>query len=110
MLAAAGCTFASDLLRATRSRAYCKDCLSGRWAAVDRNSVVLSESTVLVKCPYCGRTLTAAQVGALFSSARKTHAGGRPRSKAKRCPCGQMTLKRALARGHKCVKSEPDNV
>lgn len=24
-----------------------------------------------------------------------------------RCPCGQMTLKRAEARGHKCVAPEP---
>lgn len=28
--------------------------------------------------------------------------GGRPRSNKKRCPCGEMTLKRALARRHKC--------
>ena len=28
--------------------------------------------------------------------------GGRPRSKAPRCPCGAMTRKRARARGHKC--------
>lgn len=28
--------------------------------------------------------------------------GGRPRSKAKRCLCGAMTLKRAKARGHRC--------
>lgn len=26
----------------------------------------------------------------------------KPRSKAPRCPCGAMTLKRANARGHKC--------
>ncbi len=29
--------------------------------------------------------------------------GGRPRSDAKRCPCGLMTLKRAKARAHKCA-------
>jgi hypothetical protein len=38
-----------------------------------------------------------------MNAARKTrsggHAGGRPRSNAKRCPCGAMTLKRAQARG-----------
>ena len=28
--------------------------------------------------------------------------GGRPRSKQKRCACGAMTLKRAIARGHHC--------
>lgn len=32
-------------------------------------------------------------------------AGGRPRSTAPRCPCGEMTQKRALARGHKCKGS-----
>jgi hypothetical protein len=36
------------------------------------------------------------------------HAGpGRPKSDAKRCPCGAMTLKRAKARGHKCSLPEP---
>ena len=33
--------------------------------------------------------------------------GGRPRSKAERCGCGAMTLKRAKARGHKCPKLSP---
>lgn len=28
--------------------------------------------------------------------------GGRPRKNVKRCPCGEMTLKRAEARAHKC--------
>lgn len=28
--------------------------------------------------------------------------GGRPKTSAKRCPCGAMTAKRAKARGHKC--------
>ena len=28
--------------------------------------------------------------------------GGRPLSKAKRCACGAMTLKRAMARRHRC--------
>jgi len=34
-----------------------------------------------------------------MNRARKTFAGGRPRSDARRCPCGVMTLKRAEARG-----------
>ncbi len=34
-----------------------------------------------------------------LSKRRKVRAGGRPRSNAKRCPCGVMTLKRAQARG-----------
>lgn len=29
--------------------------------------------------------------------------GGRPRTKAPRCPCEAMTRKRALARGHRCT-------
>lgn len=29
--------------------------------------------------------------------------GGRPRTKAPRCPCGAMTRKRAKARGHHCT-------
>lgn len=33
-------------------------------------------------------------------------AGGRPRSNAKRCPCGVMTLKRAQARG-RTAEHEP---
>jgi len=37
---------------------------------------------------------------------RKTHGGGRPRKKGRRCPCGEMTLTRASARGHKCEKTE----
>jgi hypothetical protein len=28
--------------------------------------------------------------------------GGRPRSDEPRCACGEMTLKRAIARAHKC--------
>jgi len=38
-----------------------------------------------------------------MNAARKTRAGGRPRSNAKRCPCGEMTAKRAKARAHKCT-------
>ncbi|HJT87750.1 MAG TPA: hypothetical protein VJ732_07830 [Bryobacteraceae bacterium] len=34
-----------------------------------------------------------------MNAARKTHAGGRPRSRAPRCKCGVMTLARAQARG-----------
>jgi len=34
-----------------------------------------------------------------MNAARKTRAGGAPRSNGKRCPCGVMTLKRAQARG-----------
>lgn len=47
------------------------------------------------------------EAGRLLNSLRKTrsggHNGGRPRSGAPRCACGEMTLKRALARGHKCA-------
>lgn len=34
-----------------------------------------------------------------LASRRQTFAGGRPRGKSKRCPCGVMTLKRAQTRG-----------
>lgn len=38
------------------------------------------------------------------SLARKSFGAGpgKPRSRMKRCACRAMTLKRALARGHKC--------
>lgn len=36
------------------------------------------------------------------SMSRKTFAGGRPRSRKKRCKCGEMTANRAMSRGHKC--------
>lgn len=39
------------------------------------------------------RTKYATEVGKL---------GGRPRKSGPRCPCGEMTLKRAMARCHKC--------
>jgi len=54
------------------------------------------------ECSYCGHKLTTSKVPALLVSARKFSSGGRPRSRGKRCPCGEMTLKRALAGGHKC--------
>ncbi len=37
-----------------------------------------------------------------MNAARRTRGGGRPRSNAKRCPCGAMTAKCAKARSHKC--------
>lgn len=45
------------------------------------------------------------ELGRRLQSLRKTHGAGpgRPRSEAPRCQCGAMTLKRAKARGHKCV-------
>lgn len=33
--------------------------------------------------------------------------GGRPQTDNPRCPCGQMTLKRAKARAHKCDEHGP---
>ncbi len=36
------------------------------------------------------------------AASRKIFAGGRPRSRKLRCPCGEMTAKRAAARKHKC--------
>jgi|GEM_PF-5484327 len=39
------------------------------------------------------------------TSAANGKLGGRPRSRKKRCPCGEMTANRAKARGHKCALS-----
>lgn len=39
------------------------------------------------------------QAARTLSKARKTHAGGAPRSDKPRCDCGVMTLKRAQTRG-----------
>lgn len=40
--------------------------------------------------------------GTALQAMRKRRAGGRPISGAERCACGEMTAKRAAARGHKC--------
>ena len=37
----------------------------------------------------------------------KRPGAGRPRAKGPRCPCGVMTLKRAIARWHKCHTYTP---
>lgn len=45
--------------------------------------------------------------GAINSARRKTRAAGpgKPRT-APRCPCGAMTVARALARNHRCLCKE----
>ena len=48
------------------------------------------------------RKAMAAEAARLLSAMRKTHGGGRPRTEGPRCPCGEMTLRRAEARKHKC--------
>jgi hypothetical protein len=53
-------------------------------------------------CPNCKYELSRSQIGALYASLRQTHSGGSPRSRKKRCPCGQMTAIRAAARCHYC--------
>lgn len=59
-------------------------------------------------CPHCAVQLTPEEirslVGKLNASLRRKpgRKGGRPRTEAKRCPCGAMTAKRAAARGHRC--------
>lgn len=45
------------------------------------------------------RKLSTSDAARALQAMRKTRAGGRPRSSAKRCPCEVMTLKRAQARG-----------
>jgi hypothetical protein len=47
-------------------------------------------------------TPTLSDIRRAASLARKTRSGGRPRSRKKRCPCGEMTARRAKARGHNC--------
>jgi len=48
-----------------------------------------------------------AEAGRALAELRKTFGGGRPRkTDVPRCPCGEMTLARAVARGHKCQSSE----
>jgi hypothetical protein len=50
-----------------------------------------------------------ARTARAMQAARKTRsqAGGRPRTKARRCPCGAMTLKRAKARGRTALGHDP---
>jgi len=54
-----------------------------------------------------GRHSLPARVARRMNAARKTYAGGRPRSDAQRCPCGSMTLKRAQARGKSSEHDPP---
>lgn len=59
-----------------------------------------------MKCPHCGHThrSSASAAACALQAARKTRAGGRPRSAAPRCQCGAMTAARAAARGHRCTR------
>ncbi len=65
-------------------------------------------------CPHCKRPLSEAQIKSLWASYTSGkrlhpsggHSGGRPRSDAPRCECGQMTAARAAQRKHKCQKEE----
>jgi hypothetical protein len=56
----------------------------------------------LMKCPHCQKGLSTLAVGQFLSGLRKQKPTGRPRTGGKRCPCGEMTLKRAKARAHHC--------
>ncbi len=58
-------------------------------------------------CPNCKFLLSRSEIGALYASLRQTHAGGSPRSRKKRCPCGLMTATRAAARCHYCEAPKP---
>jgi hypothetical protein len=46
-----------------------------------------------------GRHTLPTRTARRMAKARKTFAGGRPRSQGARCPCQVMTLRRAQARG-----------
>ena len=56
-----------------------------------------------MNCPHCSRKISDAAVlsaaGGIAAS-RRTRSG--PLRSGDRCPCGEMTAKRAAARGHKC--------
>jgi hypothetical protein len=61
-----------------------------------------------MNCPHCNQEISPEELKSLWASytgsLQTPHAGpGRPR-KAKRCPCGAMTVTRARQRGHKCQK------
>lgn len=49
------------------------------------------------------RNLTPSEAARALQALRKQRKGGRPRSDAPRCPCGEMTAKRAAARNHRCA-------
>jgi len=51
-----------------------------------------------------GRSTLDSQIARDMNVARKVRAAGpgRPRSRKPRCACGEMTAKRAKARGHRC--------
>jgi hypothetical protein len=62
-----------------------------------------------ILCPHCQQPLPRTTVlevlqaeGRRYSKRKTEHKGGRPLSDGPRCPCGEMTLARAKARGHKC--------
>ena len=61
---------------------------------------VIGASVILAS----GADLSAVRRAASLS--RTIFSGGRPRSRKKRCPCGQMTAQRAKARRHKCTASQ----
>lgn len=67
----------------------------------------------MIRCPACHADIPdsalVSEAGRLMRAARKpdSNKGGAPRSRKRRCPCGDMTLRRAIARGHKCPTS-PD--
>jgi len=51
-----------------------------------------------------GRPSKVSLAARLLRSKVTHQGGGRPRSDAPRCPCGENTLKRAKARGFACCK------
>lgn len=55
-----------------------------------------------LNCPHCAKPLPEFTLRAAAGLLAKRGKGGRPKSDAPRCPCGEMTLKRAEARKHKC--------
>lgn len=63
----------------------------------------------------CGHEIDEAEIlslaGKISSGRVKERRGwppGKPRSRAKRCPCGRLTLKMALIRGCQCIRKLRD--
>jgi hypothetical protein len=56
----------------------------------------------MMKCPHCQKGISTLEMGQFLSSLRKKKPTGRPPD-GERCPCGEMSLKRAQARNHRCV-------
>lgn len=71
----------------------------------ERRAEWQKRESALIACPHCAHALAPEFIQA--ANARIVgQLGGRPLSED-RCPCGEMTLKRAAARRHVCESPTP---